>query len=103
MSPEEYKEKMAVQRAEITEAHKEEALQALGPDATESAIAFWFIKEHAKEFGDDWARAQDDFNRWVTGVQLNHEPTILECWQHYIDNVPDQELAHHSKRRTVNS
>lgn len=35
----------------------------------------------------------DDFNKWVTGVEVKHDPTKDECARHYIEHGGAEHFA----------
>lgn len=75
--------------------HRIEALRALGPEATESAIVMHFIVHHGASFAKDWDMAMTDFNAWVTGISQGKEPDAFACYKHYVLNVPSEQQHHH--------
>jgi hypothetical protein len=75
--------------------HRAEAQAVLGPNATQSQIMTFFILKHGASFAEDWDMTMSDFNRWVAGIALNHEPDPIECYLHYVQNVPSHEQRHH--------
>ena len=35
---------------------------------------------------EQWELSQSDFNRWVAGIDLGHEPSSLEAFIHFVRN-----------------
>ncbi|MFA5022924.1 MAG: hypothetical protein WC537_01500 [Candidatus Paceibacterota bacterium] len=85
--------------AQVAEAlsteHRVEALAVLGPGATRSQIMTFFILKHGASFAKDWEMTMSDFNRWVTGINLGRDPDPIDCYLHYVQNVPSHEQRHH--------
>ena len=51
------------------------------------------VEEHRQYLAEQLNEMLGSFNRWVTGVALNHPPSDSEAVKHYIQNGGAEDFA----------
>lgn len=76
--------KLALQ-IEDAQRYREWAGLILGKtEVTDDELLLWYITEgYARMFGLAWETSRTELNRYYSGLDVEHDPTPVECYWHY--------------------